>query len=100
MVDLGFIKIDFSNFIAMLIGVVIFTLQLILLFKTKRLIIKLLPTFLAILLAIIFLIGFALTGGNGWDALGWLLLIVFDIIYVGVIAFSWIIYGIIKLIKR
>ena len=100
MVDLGFIKIDASNFIAILIGIAVFTVQLILLFKVKWLIIKLLPAILSVAMAIICLIGFALTGGNGWDALGWLLLIVFDIIYFGVIAFTWLTYGIVKLIKK
>ena len=100
MVDLGFIKIDTSNFIAILIGIAIFVVQLILLFKAKKLIIKLMPTILFVIAAIVFLIGFATTGGNGWDAVGWLLLMVFAIIYLGVSAFAWVVYGIVKLIKK
>ena len=100
MVDLGFIKIDTSNFIAILIGIVVFAVQLVLLFKVKYLIIKLLPVFLAILFGMVCLIGFACTGGNGWDALGWLLLTVFDFIYFAVIAFAWLILGLVKLVKK
>ena len=100
MVNLGFVKIDASNFIAIVIGIVIFVVQLILLFKKKKLIIKLLPTILFVIAAIVFLIGFSTTGGNGWDALGWLLLLVFDIIYFAVCAGAWLIYGIVKLFKK
>ncbi len=98
MVDLGFIKIDASNFIAIIIGIVIFALQMILLFKGKFLIIKLLPILLCAIASVVFIITTFTT--EGWDALGWLLLFVFALIYLGVCAFAWVVYGIIKLFTR
>ena len=98
MIDLGFIKIDTSNFIAILIGIVVFAVQLVLLFKVKYLIIKLLPTILTIVVGVVCFICMSLT--EGWDAVGWLLLMVFCLIYLGVCAFALLIYGIVKLITR
>lgn len=98
MVDLGFIKIDTSNFIAILIGIAVFVLQLILLFKVKSLLIKLLPDILMMVFGLVCFICMNVT--QGWDAVGWLLLMVFAIIYLGVSAFAWVIYGIVKLIKK
>ncbi len=98
MVDLGFIKIDTSNFIGILIGIAFFVVQLILLFKVKFIIIKLLPAILLVIAGIVCFIGMSLT--NGWDVLGWFLLLVFAIIYLCVCAGAWLIYGIVKLIKK
>ncbi len=97
MVNLGFVKIDFSNFIGILIGLVIFVVQLILLFKGKYIIIKLLPVILLVTAGIVCFIGLLLS--TGWDAIGWLLLVVFAIIFLCVCAGAWAIYGIVKLIK-
>ena len=98
MVDLGFVKIDSSNFIAIVIGIAFFVLQILLVFKVKLLIIKLLPTILTIIVGVVCFICMSLT--EGWDAVGWLLLMVFCLIYLGVCAFALLIYGIVKLITR
>lgn len=98
MVNLGFIKIDASNFIAILIGIAVFVLQLILLFKVKSLLIKLLPDILMMVFGLVCFI--CMNVIQGWDAIGWFLLMVFAIIYLGVSAFAWLIYGIVKLIKK
>ena len=98
MIDLGFIKVDSFTFFAILVGIALFVVQLVLAFKVRYLILKLLPTVLVIIAAIVCFAGLIST--ESWDALGWLLLLIYDLIYIAVDVFAWIVYGVVRIFKK
>ena len=98
MIDLGFITLDVGNLIAILFCMVVFVVQLVLCLKVKFLFVKLIPLILGVIASVGFFIG--LNVSEGWDAIGWLALFLYALIFLACIVASWLIYGIIKLITR
>ena len=90
--------LDKDNLLLIICLLVVFAIQLVLCFKVKFLIIKLLPVLALFIATIVFIVLMKLV--SGWDALGYLLLALVTGIGVLVCGFAWFIWGVIKLIKR
>ena len=90
--------LDKDNLLLIICLVVVFAIQLVLCFKVKFLIIKLLPILALFVATIAFIIIMLVT--TGWDAIGYLLLALITGIGVLVCGFAWFIWGVYKLIKR
>jgi hypothetical protein len=76
---------------------VVFALQLLLCFRVKRVIVKLIPLLAVLLLMAFCIINYALSGWNNW---AFLILVLFLSMPIGAIAAGWLVYGMARLIKK
>ena len=72
--------------------------QLLLCFKAKRLVLRLLPTVLSALAAMI--CGVMCMLLTGWDVFGWMIFLFCFLIMLGLCALAWLIWAIIWFIKQ
>ena len=89
---------DMKEFLLIVFSVVMFVLQLWLCLTIKRVILRLLPTVLTGVPAIVFFV--MIFFASGWDALGFLLLFIITCVPLGGCLLAWIVFGVISLIKR
>ena len=90
--------IDMEVLLSVLAAVALLTGQLLLCFKVKSRLIRLLPGLLGVLACIAFFVMMLIS--EGWEVLGYLLLVLFAACAVGVCALGWLIFAIAHLIKR
>lgn len=83
--------------IFIMIMAVTLVLQLLLCFKAKRRIWRLLPLIAIALLMLVCIVGYALSGWTNW---AYLIVLVFLSMPLGAIIFGWLICGVVKLIKK
>ena len=76
----------------------VFAAQLLLCFKAKRLVLRLLPTVLSALAAMI--CGVMCMLLTGWDVFGWMIFLFCFLIMLGLCALAWLIWAIIWFIKQ
>ena len=86
---------DREIFIAIM--AVTLVLRLLLCFKAKRRIRRLLPLIAIALLMLVCIVGYALSGWTNW---AYLIVLVFLSMPLGAIIFGWLICGVVKLIKK
>ena len=85
-------------FVANIVVVITIILQLFLCFKAKKILLKLLPIILLMLVAIVY---FSLSFlSNGWDSLGYLIIAIFAGLLLLACGSAWIIYLLIKAFKK
>lgn len=82
----------------MMICVVIFIIQLLLCFKVKKLVIKLIPVVLLLIAFIVFMI--LLLTASGWDALGYIVFVMLSVIFLIPCAIGWVIWAIWHYLKK
>lgn len=87
-----------SNIYAIAIAGLILTGQLLLCFLLKRLWLKLLPAGLSFTAALVFFI--LMVTIQGWDAVGYLILMVISLAVLGVCALGWGIWAIAAIIRK
>lgn len=80
-----------------LIMAAVFAAQLLLCFKVKRTLLKLIPLLAVLLLMLVCIMDYALSGWNNW---AFLILLLFLSMPLGAIGAGWLIYGIVRLIKK
>ena len=91
------LEIDSSVFVIIITALTLIS-QFILCFKSKKTVIKIIPTAISVLTTAAFI--FMITLSSGFDALGYLLIAIFSgFVSVGCVL-CWIIYGIIGLLNR
>ena len=91
------LEIDYSVFVIAITALTLI-LQIILCFKSKKTVIKLIPTVISVITTVAFIVMISLS--TGWEVLGYLLLAVFSAFVSAGCILCWIIYGIIKVFKR
>lgn len=87
----------FRKCVFFLIMAAIFAVQLLLCFKVKRTIWKLIPLLAVLLLMLVCIVDYALSGWSNW---AFLLLLLFLSMPFGAIGAGWLLYGIVRLIKK
>ena len=80
-----------------IIAAVMLAVQLLLCLKVKRVWIRLIPTVLSVLATVGLIV--MMTQSDGWDVLGYLLLVICSFALVGACAVAWIIWAIIRIIN-
>lgn len=85
------------KYVFLLIMGVVFAVQLLLCFLTKRVIWKLLPLLAVLLLMLVCIVNYAVSGWSNW---AFLILLLFLSMPFGAIGAGWLLYGIVRLIKK
>ena len=89
---IGFFEIDATTAFVLVISVLIFILQVLLCFKTKKLFTKLIPIISLVISTIVFAVLSACIGG--WDGIGLLFVALFSFGLLFVCGFAWAIWAI------
>lgn len=97
MLHFGSFEIDTTVFV-FIVSVLVLLIQLLLCFKVKSLLIRLIPTILFLSAAVIFAIMIAFS--SGWDSIGWLFISLCCAFVALFCAIGWGIFGIVKIIKK
>ena len=90
--------ISLSEFVLILSVVVILPVQLLLCFKVKSLLIRLLPISMLGILAVISLL--MTLNSTGWDTLGYIFFAIYAAIMILMCGISWGVWAIVNLIKK
>lgn len=98
MFDVWMGNIELTTAVLILSTVILFPVQLLLCFKVKSKVIRLLPVILLSVLTLIF-IGMAITI-PGWDGLGYVFLAIFTGFMMFMCGIAWSIWAIAKFIKK
>ena len=87
-----------STVIWIAIGAAVVAWQLLSCFLLERVILRLLPTIAAALATVVFFV--MMYVGEGWEVLGYLLLMIFCAIMLGLCLACWIVFAIVRAIRR
>lgn len=98
MFDIYFGEIELTEVIIYISILIMIPLQLLLCFKAKNLILKLLPIFILLFLIVTFICMSQFA--EGWDGLGYTILAMFAAILLFACIVAWVIWFIVKLIKK
>ncbi len=98
MIDLYFFKIDVPTFILIVSAIVFLTAQLLLCFKVRCVWLRLIPAILSFVPTLVFFI--LMVTMQGWDAIGYMILMLMSATVLGVCALGWGIWVIALLIQR
>ena len=90
----SYFEIDFPTIVVFVSAIATLILQLLLCFKVKKILIKLLPIALLIITTIVFSICSASI--NGWDGLGYLFFAMLSVGLIFVCGIGWVIWASIK----
>ena len=97
MIDLGLFKIETDLFL-FIVSLLFFTLQLVLCFRVKRLLFRLLPVLVLSLAAAVFFLLIFFT--DDWDRIGFFLLAVWTLVVLAFCALAWLLQKIISRMKK
>ena len=89
--------IDLSEVVIVLLALLLLALQLLLCFKVKSRLLRLLPVLLCVLAGIFFFVMMFIA--EGWDVLGYLLLLLLAAIFAAACVIAWMLWGIAAIIK-
>ena len=98
MSDISIRDIAITTLIAVSSILIVFPLQLLLCFKTKKLLLRLLPSLLLTVTTVFLFIMIRVT--TDWDAFGYAILFVFSVVFLIFSGIAWGVWAIIKLIKK
>ena len=96
MLDFGLFKMDTTSFVV-IAAIFAFAGQLLLCFKVSSLLVRLLPVIFSLLCAVGF--GVMLIMSDGWDAVGYLVLVMFSGGITLVCGIGWGIWAIVKVVR-
>ncbi len=96
MFDIWFGDVNLTLVLIALSAFILLPVQLLLCFKVKSLLVRLLPVILFAMLSVVF---FILTQTiTGWDVLFWLICLIYSIFITAVCALGWGIYALVRLL--
>ena len=100
MFDVWMGDVEITTFTLIFSIVVLLPVQLLLCFKVKSKVIRLLPVVIFFILTIISIVMSVTTAGSGWDGLGYIFLVIFTGFMMLMCGVGWGIWAISKLIKK
>lgn len=98
MLDASIRDIDITTLIAVSSILIVFPVQLLLCFKAKKLLLRLLPSLLLTITTVFLFIMMRTT--TDWDAVGYAILFIFSAVLLIFSGIAWSVWAIIKLIKK
>ncbi len=98
MFDVWIGNIELTTLVLIFSVVVLFPIQLLLCFKVKRIVIRLLPVIVLFIPTVIFAVRSVIV--TGWDALGYIFLTIFTGFMLLVCGIGWGIWVIVKFVKK